>query len=508
MERSKPYKGAARLGRLALGLLLPVTMALGMGAIAPAATAANTCAVGKSTIAQCFPDPEIARIVAGEAGHDVNQTFTENDIAKNTGINYKGYSISNLQGVENLTNYDGLVIVKSRISDISPLSRLTKLEWVELSSNQISDIRPLANLTKLYWLELEGNRISDVSPLSKLTNLTDLVLYNNQISDIRPLAKLTNLTMLWLDSQSVSLPAVASSSLSVATARSVDGSFVRPDKVSPSSGSYDAKTGRVTWKGLSGSGSVSLHASTTVTIGKATSSFDVTITQPYRAPVPTLAISFDANGGRFANGSAMQKVSVKQGAKYALASAPARSGYSFAGWFTANTGGSRVTGSPVASASRTLYAQWVKNAVAPKASAKGSPVAAYRVYNRYSGLHHYTTSAKERDALVSLGWNNEGTAFFAARQNSASGLKPVYREYNPHNGNHNWTLNPSEHKTLVGLGWKDEGVAWYANPSGPVTVYRLYNPHSGEHVYTTSAKEYAAVGAAGWHQEGTAWKGL
>jgi uncharacterized repeat protein (TIGR02543 family) len=462
------------------------------------------------------------------------------------------------------------------------------------------------------------------------------------------------------------LPAVAASSVSVPTARSVDGSFVTPDKLAPSSGAYDAKMGTVSWKGLSGSGSVSLHAGTTVTIGKTSSQFDVTITQPYTPPkppvvkyavsfdaqggsavvsqpvvkggkaikpvnptrsgyafagwtsdkagtkpysfntavngnitlyaqwkavpkpTPTYTVSFDANGGKFSNGSAMQKVSVRQGAKYALAAAPARAGYSFTGWFTAKTGGSKVTGSPVAASSRTLYAQWAKNKPKPAATATisfdanggkfangsasqkvsvkqgakyalakapsrsgymfsgwftaksggskvtgspvatgsrtlyahwvaakpapkpslGTPVPVYRVYNQNSGLHHYTTNAKERDALVKLGWKSEGTSFQAAKQGSASGLKPVYREYNPHNGNHNWTLNPSEHKTLVGLGWHDEGVAWYASPAGPVTVYRLYNPHSGEHVYTTSAKEYAAVGKAGWHQEGTAWKGL
>jgi uncharacterized repeat protein (TIGR02543 family) len=472
--------------------------------------------------------------------------------------------------------------------------------------------------------------------------------------------------MLILCSQSVSVPAVAASSLSVPTARGVDGSFVQPDTLTPSSGSYDVKTGTVSWKGLSGSGSVSLHAGATVTIGKASDQFDVTITQPYTPPkppvmkyavsfdaqggsavvsqpvvkggkaikpvnptrsgytfagwtsdkagtkpysfntavngnitlyaqwkavpkpTPTYTVSFDANGGKFSNGSASQKVSAKQGAKYALAKAPSRSGYSFSGWFTAKTGGSKVTGTPVATASRTLYAHWAKNKPKPVATATisfdanggkfsngsamqkvsvkqgakyalaaapsrpgytftgwftartggskvtGSPVATaartlyarwvaakpspkpalgapqpvYRVYNQNSGLHHYTTNSKERDALVKLGWKNEGVSFNAAKQNSANGLKPVYREYNPHNGNHNWTLNPSEHKTLVGLGWKDEGVAWYANPAGPVTVYRLYNPHSGEHVYTTSAKEYAAVGAAGWHKEGTAWKGL
>ncbi|MCH4190400.1 MAG: glycosyl hydrolase family 25 [Bifidobacterium tibiigranuli] len=144
----------------------------------------------------------------------------------------------------------------------------------------------------------------------------------------------------------------------------------------------------------------------------------------------------------------------------------------------------------------------------PKPVSKGMPVPVYRVYNHYSGLHHYTTNARERDKLVKLGWKSEGTSFKAAKQDSASGLKPVYREYNPYSGNHNWTLSRTEHNKLVKLGWRSEGVAWYASPAGPVTVYRLYNPHSGEHVYTTSAKEYAAVGKAGWHQEGTAWKGL
>jgi uncharacterized repeat protein (TIGR02543 family) len=588
-------------------------MALGMSAaIAPAATAAtSTCTPDVSTIAQCFPDPNLADVVADAANHGVSQPLTKHDIASITGLPIRYEPITNLQGIESLTNRTHLELEDNQISDVSPLAKLTHLTDLDLDGNQISDVSPLAklthlttlglgdnmyggnevsdigplsNLTNLTLLDLDGNQISDVSPLSNLTHLTDLDLDGNQISDVSPLAKLTNLTNLELGSQSVSLPVAAASSVSVSTAKSVDGSFVQPYALDTSFGSYDAKTGRVTWEGLSGSGTVDMHASTTVTIGKTSSWFDVTITQPYAAPTapvaysvsfdaqggsavvfqsvveggkaikpaspsrsgyaftgwtsdkagskpydfstavtgnitlyaqwkavtkptPTYTVSFDANGGKFANGTAMQKASVKQGAKYALAAAPVRSGYTFTGWFTARTGGSKVTGTPTATGSRTLYAQWAKNTPSPKPSL-GTPVVVYRVYNKNSGLHHYTTNLAEKNALVKLGWKSEGASFNAAKQNSASGLKPVYREYNPHNGNHNWTLNPTEHKQLVKLGWKDEGVAWYANPAGPVTVYRLYNPHSGEHVYTTSAKEYAAVGAAGWHQEGTAWKGL
>jgi hypothetical protein len=159
-------------------------------------------------------------------------------------------------------------------------------------------------------------------------------------------------------------------------------------------------------------------------------------------------------------------------------------------------------------AALTILLGCVAVALPVQAATGGAPVPVYRVYNRRSGLHHYTTNVSEKNALVNLGWSNEGTSFYAVKQGSASGLKLVYREYNPHDGNHNWTLNKTEHDKLVKLGWKSEGVAWYTNPAGVNPVYRLYNPHSGEHVYTTSASEYAQVGKAGWHKEGVAWKGL
>ncbi len=132
-------------------------------------------------------------------------------------------------------------------------------------------------------------------------------------------------------------------------------------------------------------------------------------------------------------------------------------------------------------------------------------VPVYRVYNRNSGLHHYTTSLSEKNMLVGKGWRDEGVSFNAAKGGS---LSPVYREYNPNNGNHNWTTNKNEHDMLVARGWRNEGVAWYVSPSAPTNVYRLYNPNSGEHVYTTSFGEYQSVGYSGWHMEGIAWKSL
>ncbi len=163
-----------------------------------------------------------------------------------------------------------------------------------------------------------------------------------------------------------------------------------------------------------------------------------------------------------------------------------------------------------------------KQVISQKHSSSVTKIPVYRVYNRYSGLHHYTTDKDECESLVKLGWRYEGVSFNSA-SGSADGAVAVYREYNPYDGNHNWTANLEEHRKLVRLGWHDEGLAWYAYPAGSKsgeTVYRLYNPTpfaanaagmgngGGEHVYTTSEEEYQAVGRAGWHKEGAAWKGL
>lgn len=131
--------------------------------------------------------------------------------------------------------------------------------------------------------------------------------------------------------------------------------------------------------------------------------------------------------------------------------------------------------------------------------AKTVPV--YRVYNRNSGLHHYTMNYSEVRDLVSLGWRYEGISFKA----SVTG-RAVYRVYNPNDGNHLYTCNQTESRKLISIGWHDEGLAWRVRDDGSVPVYRLYNPNSGEHVYTTNTTEYAMVGRAGWRQEGVAWR--
>ena len=83
----------------------------------------------------------------------------------------------------------------------------------------------------------------------------------------------------------------------------------------------------------------------------------------------------------------------------------------------------------------------------------------YRLYNPNAGDHHYTTSAGERDALVRVGWRDEGIGWYSSDRR----LVPLYRQYNPNarTGTHNYTASGGERDHLLRVGWRDEGIGWY-----------------------------------------------
>jgi uncharacterized repeat protein (TIGR02543 family) len=78
----------------------------------------------------------------------------------------------------------------------------------------------------------------------------------------------------------------------------------------------------------------------------------------------TMTVTFDPNGGDALLPADASK-SVTQGETYGALPTPTRSGYTFAGWFTAATSGSKITSASevTETANHTLFAQWT--AVAP-----------------------------------------------------------------------------------------------------------------------------------------------
>ena len=135
----------------------------------------------------------------------------------------------------------------------------------------------------------------------------------------------------------------------------------------------------------------------------------------------------------------------------------------------------------------------------------GGNVNVYRLYNRVTSEHLYTTNKKEYDSLpfkTRGEWVWEGVAWVAPKKSST----PVYRLYNPRSGDHHYTTSKKERDSLIrNSGWKSEGVAFYSDDTKSVPLYRVYNGRlrRGQHHYTTSKTERnSLVSNSGWRNEG------
>lgn len=146
-------------------------------------------------------------------------------------------------------------------------------------------------------------------------------------------------------------------------------------------------------------------------------------------------------------------------------------------------------------------------ALAPSTALAAGTSPMYRLYNHYNGDHMYTLNASERDSLVSLGWDDEGTAWQVPDEGTA-----VYRLYNPYSGEHLFTESRAEYDQLGSIGWQQEGEGFRSaskDDDGAQPIYRLYNQYltAGTHLYTTSSNEYNNLAAIGWSGEDIAFYG-
>ena len=132
----------------------------------------------------------------------------------------------------------------------------------------------------------------------------------------------------------------------------------------------------------------------------------------------------------------------------------------------------------------------------------------YRLYNKWTGEHFYTASAKETNDLVKAGWTYEGIGWHAPESSST----PVYRLYNPWiaGGDHHYTTDAEEKDYLVSVGWNYEGIGWYSDDNKTTPLYRQYNPYAatGTHNYTADKAENDHLVSVGWRAEGIGWYGM
>ncbi|GBG97109.1 SSURE domain-containing protein [Lactococcus termiticola] len=177
--------------------------------------------------------------------------------------------------------------------------------------------------------------------------------------------------------------------------------------------------------------------------------------------------------------------------------------------YASNTAGTAADTSKVI-ATKTVKVTLNKTASKPaeKPSTTVKSQAVYRLYNKVSGEHLYTSSSYEYNQLIKQdkNWKQEGIGFKAPSSGAS-----VYRVYNPKSGEHLYTTSSYEVKVLTSqAGWKSEGVAFHTADKTGSPVYRLYNPAAGigAHFNTSSSYEKTQLVKAGWKFEGIAWYGV
>ncbi|EIE8299644.1 TPA: LPXTG cell wall anchor domain-containing protein, partial [Listeria monocytogenes] len=255
------------------------------------------------------------------------------------------------------TRLNSLKIGNNKITDLSPLANLSQLTWLEIGTNQISDINAVKDLTKLKMLNVGSNQISDISVLNNLsqlnslflnnnqlgnedmevigglTNLTTLFLSQNHITDIRPLASLSKMDSADFANQVIKKPARNfSKTLSVPNnITSIDGTLVTPKTIS-NNGTYDAPN--VNWSSPSYLPEVRYTFKQDVAVGSTTSSYTGIIIQPLNEPVD-YNVTFNIDGNTSEVKTVTEEDLIPEPAN------PTKQGYTFDGWYDAETGGTK-----------------------------------------------------------------------------------------------------------------------------------------------------------------------
>ncbi|MBQ2661266.1 MAG: InlB B-repeat-containing protein [Clostridia bacterium] len=92
----------------------------------------------------------------------------------------------------------------------------------------------------------------------------------------------------------------------------------------------------------------------------------------FESMISSSIVTFDANGGTVSENTKV----VYYGSKYGVLPVPTRQYYSFTGWYTEKTGGTKITADTTVEfiANHTLYAQWTQDKITVKFDANGGNV--------------------------------------------------------------------------------------------------------------------------------------
>ena len=121
------------------------------------------------------------------------------EFQRNSGTDYNNI-IDNLKYCSKLKHF---TIARTKTSlDMKRISELPKLTYINLSNNNIEKIEGLSNQINIEELYLTNNKIQKIEGISNLSQLKKLDLSSNNITDITPLSANKNLKELYLTGNS------------------------------------------------------------------------------------------------------------------------------------------------------------------------------------------------------------------------------------------------------------------------------------------------------------------
>ena len=105
--------------------------------------------------------------------------LTKADYEKVKFLSLRGYFLTNVTGLEKLTQLERLSLHNNKLTDLKGLETLTKLETLDVGGNQLTNVKGLEKLTKLKLLFLSASyKLDDLNGLEKLNQLKELYLRN------------------------------------------------------------------------------------------------------------------------------------------------------------------------------------------------------------------------------------------------------------------------------------------------------------------------------------------
>jgi len=145
----------------------------------------------------------------------------------------------------------------------------------------------------------------------------------------------------------------------------------------------------------------------------------------------TYTITFNANGGNLSGNS---YITVKTGSRYGTLPTAAKSGYTFDGWYTSGSGGTRITENTTVSltGNQTLYAHWTAKTYTVTFNANGGNLSDNSYITVKTGSRYGTLPTATRNSYTFDGWytsENGGTKITENTTVSLTGNQTLYAHW-------------------------------------------------------------------------------